>query len=110
MTDKIVVSTTCASPEEAERIARHLLGKRVAACVQVMAGVRSFYHWQGALTSEFEYLLIIKSRRDLFAALCAELRKVHSYNVPEILAVPVVDGAPDYLQWMDQELRPTGNL
>src|SRR5450759_4459408 len=101
MTDKIVVFTTCGSSGEAERLARHLVERRVAACVQITAGVRSFYRWQGELANEEEFQLTIKSRRDLFGALCAELRKVHSYEVPEILALPVVEGAESYLQWMD---------
>ena len=106
MTDKIVVFSTCGSSEEAERVARHLVVRRVAACVQITAAVRSFYHWQGELADEQEFRLTIKSRRDLFPALCAELRQVHSYEVPEILALPVLDGAQSYLDWMDTELQP----
>jgi periplasmic divalent cation tolerance protein len=110
MTDKIVVLSTCGSAEEAERVARHLVELRLAACVQIAPGARSFYHWQGELADDNEFQLIIKSRRDLFAALCAELRKVHSYEVPEILALPVVDGAGTYLEWMDRELQPPRKL
>jgi len=105
MTDKIIVYSTCASAEEAERIAKGLVEKRVAACVAVTPGVRSHYWWKDALEQSEEWGLTIKSRRDLFDALCAELRKTHSYEVPEILAVPVVDGAASYLEWMDSELR-----
>lgn len=105
MTDKIVVLTTCSTSEEAERLARHLVVRRIAACVQITAGVRSFYHWQGELAIEDEFQLTIKSRRDLFAALCVELRNVHSYEVPQILALPVVDGEESYLEWMDKELQ-----
>ena len=110
MTDKIVVFSTCGSSDEAERVARHLVDRRVAACVQITGGVRSFYHWQGKLESKVEFRLTIKSRRDLFEALCAELRKVHSYEVPEIVALPVVDGAESYLKWMDLELQPPRSL
>lgn len=106
MTDEIVVFSTCGSADEAERVARHLLEHRLAACVQISAGVRSFYHWQGKIANDTEFGLTIKSRRDLFDALCAELRKVHSYEVPEILALPVVDGAANYVEWMDKELQP----
>ena len=106
MTDKIVVLSTCGSAEEAERVARHLVALRLAACVQITPGVRSFYHWKGEIADDAEFQLTIKSRRDLFAALCAELRKVHSYEVPEILALPVVDGSGTYLEWMDKELQP----
>ena len=110
MTDKIVVFSTCGSSDEAERVARHLVERRLAACVKITAGVRSFYHWQGELANEEEFQLTIKSRRDLFGALCAELRKVHSYEVPEILALPVVDGAQSYIEWMDKELQPLRSL
>jgi periplasmic divalent cation tolerance protein len=104
MTDKIVVLSTCASPEEAERIARGLLEKRLAACVNVLAGVRSLYRWKGAVEDDPEVLLVIKSNRALFAQLRVELEKLHSYEVPEILALPVVDGSESYLGWMDREL------
>ncbi|MEK7403527.1 MAG: divalent-cation tolerance protein CutA [Acidobacteriota bacterium] len=104
MTDKIVVLSTCASGEEAERIARRLVESRLAACVNLVAGVRSFYHWKGALQEDAEWLLVIKSRRGLFERLRAELEKVHSYETPEMLALPVVDGAPNYLNWLDAEL------
>ncbi|MBI5083742.1 MAG: divalent-cation tolerance protein CutA [Acidobacteria bacterium] len=104
MTDKIVVLSTCASAEEAGRIARHLIDSRVAACVSITPGVRSVYRWQGVVEDSEEVALTIKSRRDLFDALCQELRKVHSYEVPEILALPVVDGAQSYLDWLDREL------
>lgn len=110
MTDKILVFSTCGSLEEAERVARHLVERRLAACVQITAGVRSFYHWQGELADEQEFRLTIKSRRDLFEALRAELGTVHSYEVPEIVAVPIVDGADSYLAWMDKELLPPRNV
>ncbi|MCC6858666.1 MAG: divalent-cation tolerance protein CutA [Bryobacterales bacterium] len=105
MTDKVVVLTTCGSAEEAERVARALLDARVAACVNILPGVRSLYHWRGAVEESGEWLLVIKSSRAAFARLSAELRKAHSYEVPEILALPVVEGAPEYLEWLDREMR-----
>jgi periplasmic divalent cation tolerance protein len=106
MTDKIVVFSMCASAEEAEGIARALVEKRLAACVNVLAGARSIYRWQGAIEEASEWLLIIKSRRDLADELRAEIEKLHSYEVPEVLVLAVVDGAPGYLGWMERELRP----
>lgn len=106
MTDKIVVYTTCGTAEEARKIAAHVVEKRVAACVAVTPGVTSVYRWKGAVETAEEWSLAIKSRRDLFGALCAELRAVHSYETPEILAVAVVDGGTAYLEWMDRELAP----
>ena len=104
MTDKIVVLSTCASPEEAERIARALVEKRLAACVNVLPGNRSVYRWKGAVEDASEVLLVIKSSRALFAQLRGELEKLHSYEVPEVIALPVVDGSERYLGWMDREL------
>jgi periplasmic divalent cation tolerance protein len=106
MTDKIVVLSTCATAEEAERIARTLVEKRLAACVNVLAGVRSVFRWRGAIEETAECLLIAKCRRDLFDALRAEIEKLHSYEVPEVLALTVVDGSRGYLEWMERELGP----
>ncbi|MCS7044444.1 MAG: divalent-cation tolerance protein CutA [Bryobacteraceae bacterium] len=106
MTDKIIVLTTCSSEEEAGRLARLLVEERLAACVQILAPMRSVYRWRGALEESEERLLVIKSRRGLFGTLSRRLRAAHSYEVPEILAVPVIDGSEDYLLWMDSELRP----
>ncbi len=104
MTDKIVVLSTCSSEEEARKIARSLVEKRLAACVQLAPGLRSVYRWKGEIEEESEILLVIKSRRDLFRRLEAELRKLHSYETPEIVALTVVDGSADYLEWLDREL------
>jgi periplasmic divalent cation tolerance protein len=106
MTDKIVVFSACDSEEEAARLARHLVETHLAACVNIVPGARSFYRWKGAIEDTPEWLLIIKSRRDLFSALRAEIAKMHSYEVPEMLAIPVVEGAENYLGWMDRELAP----
>jgi len=108
MTDKIVVFSTCSTVEEAEQIARKLVEARLAACVSVTPAVRSFYRWKGAIEEAGEYLLIIKSSRDFFDRLRLELEKAHTYEVPEILAVPVVEGSPNYLNWLETELSPPG--
>ena len=105
MTDKIVVFSTCSTPEEAAKIARKLIDERLAACVNVAPRVRSFYRWKGAIEEADECMLVIKSSRDLFERLRLELEKAHTYEVPEVVAVPVVDGAPNYLNWVDAELK-----
>ena len=105
MTDKIVVLTTCAAEADAERMARALVDGRLAACVSVVPGVRSFYHWKGATESTQEFLLIVKTSRDLFGALRAEMERIHPYEVPELLALPVVAGAENYLSWLQSNLR-----
>jgi len=107
MTDKIVVFSTCSTPEEAAKIARKLIEERLAACVNVAPSVRSFYRWKGAIEEADECLLVIKSSRDLFDRLRLELEKAHTYEVPEVVAVPVVDGSPNYLNWVDAELKLT---
>lgn len=104
MTDKIVVLSACDSEERAAALARHLVEKRIAACVNVVPGARSFYRWKGAMEEAAEWLLVIKSRRDLFPALQAEIAKLHSYEVPEVIALPVVDGSASYIEWLDREL------
>ena len=104
MTDKIVVFSTASSPEEAEKIARALVNERLAACVNVIPSVRSFYRWQGKIEDSPEFLLVIKSSRERFDVLRVALAKLHSYEVPEVIAMPVVDGARNYLNWMDGEL------
>jgi periplasmic divalent cation tolerance protein len=105
MTDKIVVLSTCGDAAEAEVLARRLVDSRLAACVNVVAGVRSIYRWRGAVEEASECLLVIKSRRGLFDRLRGELEELHSYEVPELLALTVADGAPAYLSWLDHELR-----
>ena len=105
MTDKIVVLNTCGSADEAEKIARRLVDIRLAACVNVLAGVRSFYRWQGGIADTGEWLLIIKTSRPRFDSLRAELERLHSYKVPEIVALPIVDGSPNYLNWLETEIH-----
>jgi len=104
MTDKIVVLSTCATEEEAARLAQALVEARVAACVTIVAGARSVYRWKGAIESSSECLLIIKSSRQLFDSLRAALEKAHSYEVPELLALPVTDGAQNYMNWLEGQL------
>ncbi len=104
MTDKIVILTTCGSAEEAAAIARRLIESRLAACVTVLGGARSFYRWKGVIEESSEWLLLVKSRQDLFEKLRAEIVAQHSYEVPELLALPVSEGSPEYLSWMDSEL------
>ena len=104
MTDKIVVFSTCSSEDEAEKIARSVVGQRLAACVIVVPRVRSFYRWKGEIESSEEHLLLIKSSRERMADLIAALEKEHSYEVPEVLALQVVAGSENYLNWLQANL------
>ena len=104
MTDKILVLSTSDSAEQAREIARGLVEKRLAACVNVVPGIRSIYRWQGKMEETGEHLLVIKSRRDLFERLQRELEQMHGYEVPEVIAMPVAEGSADYLAWLDRQL------
>ena len=104
MTDKIVVLSTCGSPEEADRIARALVSKRLAACVNILPGVKSIYRWKDGIEDATESLLVIKSSRALFDELRAEIEKVHSYEVAEVIAVQIVEGSEAYMEWLAHEL------
>ncbi len=104
MTDKIVILSTCSTEEEAEKLARSLVEARLAACVSVIPRMRSFYHWNGAIESGDECLLLIKSPRELFEPVRAKLATVHSYEVPELLALPVVEGSANYMNWLTANL------
>lgn len=105
MTDKIVVLVTAGSAGEAAKIARHLVESRLAACVNIVSPVRSIYWWNGKVARDREYLLIIKTRKRMFAKLRDAVLALHSYTTPEIIALPIVEGSAAYLQWMDESLK-----
>lgn len=105
MTDQIVILSTCASDDEAQRLARKLLDERLCACVNVIPRIHSFFHWQGKVESGDESLLVIKSSRELFASVVSAIESVHSYEVPEVIALPIVDGSAKYLNWLRSSLR-----
>ena len=104
MTKTIQVITTTATKTDAQKIARALLGARLAGCVQIIGPITSAYWWEGKIEEAEEYLCLIKSRADLFEQLEAAIRAAHPYDVPEVLAVPVVAGSRDYLDWLNGEL------
>lgn len=104
MTRYIQVTTSTESEEDAQRLARALVEDRVAACVQTMP-IRSTYWWQGQVQTANEWLLLIKTRASLFEELTRVLKLLHPYHVPEIIATPISDGNPDYLDWLQKEVR-----
>jgi len=100
----IIVTTTTDKKEEAEKIAGLLVESQLAACVQITGPVTSKYRWKGRMDTAQEWQCIIKSRADFFDRIAAAIKAVHSYETPEILAVPIVAGSREYLDWMDEEL------
>ncbi len=100
MTDKIVVLVTCGSSEEGRTIARALVDRHLAACVNMVAGIESVYRWKDAVEEASECLLLAKTTRDRFAPLESAVRELHSYELPEVVALPIVDGLDAYLNWI----------
>ncbi len=100
----IQVVTTLSTKEDADKLASHLVKLRLAGCVQVCGPINSFYQWQGKLENEQEYQLQIKSRLDLYQVLELEIKKNHPYETPEILALPIINGSKEYLDWLEKEL------
>jgi periplasmic divalent cation tolerance protein len=106
MTDKIVVLVTCGSLEEGKRIGRALVETRLAACVNVaQAPIESIYRWKGKVDTATEFLMIIKSSRARFPALQEAVKRLHSYEIPEIIVVPIEKGSREYLAWLTDSVR-----
>lgn len=104
MTEYIQVFTTTDTKENARQIARRVVEKNLAACAQVIGPISSIFWWKNNINEEEEWLIIIKSRKDLYEDLEHAIMKVHKYEIPEILAVPVLAGAKSYLEWLDGEV------
>ena len=105
MTDKIVIMVTAASRRECRKIARHLVEAKLAACVNITGPVESLYRWEGKIAEDKEFVLLIKSARDLFPEIKAEISKIHSYHTPEIICLPIIDGSRNYLQWVADSVK-----
>jgi periplasmic divalent cation tolerance protein len=103
MTDYVVILVTAGSESEAETIARALVEERLAACVNMISPIRSLYRWEGKVTDDREWLLLIKTRAERFPAVEARVKTLHSYQVPEVIALPIVGGAERYLGWLHDE-------
>jgi len=100
MADEIVVFITTSNPEEASKIARALVEERISACVNIIKGIRSIYRWQKEVQDEEEALLIVKTRGELFERLEKRVRELHSYTVPEVIAISISEGSAPYLKWL----------
>lgn len=105
MTDKRIVLSTCGSQAEAAKIARHLVENRLAACVNVIPQINSTYRWEGKVESTQEWLLLVKTTAEKFADVCDTIRSLHSYNLPECIALSIEDGSSEYLRWIDDSMK-----
>ena len=105
MTDKRLVLTTCASLEEARTIAHALVERQLAACVNIVPHMESVYRWQGEVETSTECLLVIKTTLDAFDRLREALSKLHSYELPECIAIAIEDGSAAYLEWIGESVR-----
>ena len=101
----IIVMVTTANKQEAENIAQRLLKERLIACANIIGPVSSLFHWAGKIGEAEEYLIFMKSREDLFEKPAETVKALHSYGVPEILVLPIVDGSRAYLDWLDSCLE-----
>jgi periplasmic divalent cation tolerance protein len=105
MTDKRVVLTTCSSLEEARHIAQALVERRLAACANIVPNVESIYRWKGEVESSSEALLVIKTTADAFERLRAAVNELHTYDVPECIALEISDGSEHYLDWIGASVK-----
>ncbi len=100
MPEAILVMVTCADDAQAQAIADRLVEERLAACANIVGAVRSVFRWRGATDRASETLLLAKTRAELFEKLSQRVKELHSYEVPEIIALPIVAGSPDYIAWI----------
>jgi periplasmic divalent cation tolerance protein len=100
MTDFIVTYVTASSLDEAKKISHSLVESKLAACANIIPSITSIYKWQGKICEDQECLLIIKTKKELFPELQEKVKSLHSYTVPEIIALPIIDGSKSYLDWI----------
>ena len=105
MSERLVVLMTAGSQEEADRIAHTLVAELLAACVNVIPGITSVYRWQGEVHRDQEWILVAKSRKEVLNDLVRRVQALHSYDMPEIIALPLVGGSQPYLRWIDGEVH-----
>lgn len=100
----IVVLVTAPKEPEARKIANYLVTKKLAACVNIMPKIESFFWWEGKIDKAKEFLLVIKTKKQLFNKLVKAVKSKHSYSVPEIIALPIIAGNKDYLEWISESI------
>jgi periplasmic divalent cation tolerance protein len=105
MTNEQIVLSTAGDEEEARKIARALVERRLAACVNIVPHIESIYRWQGKIEDSREWLLLIKTSAELFPDVRNAIRELHSYELPECIAINVAEGDPEYLQWLQNSIE-----
>ncbi len=104
--ENIVVYITASKEEEAEKIARILVEEKLAGCVNIIKNIRSIYSWEGKIEDDPEVLMIAKTQKHLFEKLSKKVKELHSYTVPEIIALPIITGSDEYLKWLNDITKP----
>ncbi|MGB9722187.1 MAG: divalent-cation tolerance protein CutA [bacterium] len=108
--EHIQVFTTVEKREDAEKIAKAVIEKRLAGCVQVLGPIKSIYWWKGNIETAEEWLCIMKSKKRLYSNLEKAIKEIHSYETPEIIAVPIIAGYEGYLKWLDKETNGSSSI
>lgn len=104
----IVIFITAPNPDKGEEIARALVTEGIAACASIIPRITSIYRWDGKICQDEEVLIVVKSRKSLFPEIRDRVKSLHSYDVPEIISLPVIDGLPDYLHWLNNATKLNG--
>jgi len=99
---EVVILITAPSTEEAQKIAHSLVGEHLVACANIVSQIQSIFYWQGKVCDEKEVLIICKSRASLFGEISRRVKQLHSYTVPEIIALPIIRGSEDYIRWINE--------
>ncbi|MFH1329012.1 MAG: divalent-cation tolerance protein CutA [Candidatus Bathyarchaeota archaeon] len=102
----IIIFTTTPTPEDAEKIGSELVNLKLAACVSIINNVKSFYRWEGKVEKATENILLVKTRKELFDKVANQVRRLHPYELPEIIAVQIVTGSEQYLRWLGESAFP----
>ncbi len=105
MNDYIVIYITTSSINEAKKIGSALVKEKLVACSNIISPISSIYSWQGKICDDKEALMILKTKRILFKQIVKRVEKIHSYDVPEIIALPIIDGSDKYLSWINEETK-----
>ena len=105
MSDYMVIFITTSSIDEAKKLGRTLVEEKLVACSNILSPVHSIYQWKGKLCEDEEVMIVLKTKRDLFRQIELRVKELHSYDVPEIIAIPIIEGSEDYLSWVESGTR-----